>query len=64
MPLDELVKFWKGKEVQSEVDITEHIEVMRANMELSETLPSKIKREKRELRNIIMKEKWSRENLK
>ena len=25
MPLDELVKFWKGKEVQSEVDITDRI---------------------------------------
>ena len=34
MPLDELVRFWKGKEVQSEVDITEHIEIMRANMEV------------------------------
>ena len=34
MPLDELVRFWKGKEVQSEMDITEHIEVMRANMEI------------------------------
>ena len=34
MPLDELVRFWKGKEVQSEVDITEHIEVIRANMEV------------------------------
>ncbi len=34
MPLDELVRFWKGKEVQSEMDITEHIEVMRANMEV------------------------------
>ena len=34
MPLDELVRFWKEKEVQSEMDITEHIEVMRANMEV------------------------------
>ena len=34
MPLDKLVRFWKGKEVQSEMDITEHIEVMRANMEI------------------------------
>ena len=34
MPLDELLKFWKGKVVQSEVDITKHIEVMRANMEV------------------------------
>ena len=34
MPLDELVRFWKGKEVQNEMEITEHIEVMRANMEV------------------------------
>ena len=34
MPLDALVSFWKGKEVQSEMDITEQIEVMRANMEV------------------------------
>ena len=34
MPLDEQVRFWKGKEVQNEMDITEHIEVMRANMEV------------------------------
>ena len=34
MPLDELVRFWKGIEVQNEMDITEHIEVMRANMEV------------------------------
>ena len=34
MPLDELVRLWKGKEVQNEMDITEHIEVMRANMEV------------------------------
>ena len=25
MPLDELVRFWKGKEIQSEVDVTEYI---------------------------------------
>ena len=34
MVLDELVSFWKGKEVQNEMDNTEHIEVMRANMEV------------------------------
>ena len=34
MALDELVRLWKGKEVQNEMDTTEHIEIMRANMEV------------------------------
>ena len=34
MPLDELVHYWKGKEKDSAVDITEHIQTMRENMEI------------------------------
>ena len=34
MPLDELVRFWKGKEIWSEVDVTEYIRVMKGNMEV------------------------------
>ena len=33
-PLDELVRFWKGKEIQIEVDVTEYIRVMKGNMEV------------------------------
>ena len=34
MPLDELVRYWKGKEKDSTVDITEHIQTMQSNMEI------------------------------
>ena len=34
MPLDELTRYWRGKEENSAIDMAEHIQVMRANMEL------------------------------
>ena len=34
MPLHELVRYWKWKEKDSAVDITEHIQTMQANMEI------------------------------
>ena len=33
MPTDQLVKYWKGKEVQCEVDVVEYIQNLRANIE-------------------------------
>ena len=34
MPLDELARFWMGKEKKKEVDTVEYIQVVKANMEL------------------------------
>ena len=33
MPLDELVRFWKGKEIESEVEVIQYIQVMKENRE-------------------------------
>ena len=34
MPINQLVKYWKGKAVQCEVDVEEYIQIFRANVEI------------------------------
>ena len=34
MPLDQLVRYWKGKESKSETDSLEYIQTLQAHMEI------------------------------
>ena len=47
MPLDQLVRFWKGKEEDDSINVSEYVHMLRANMELVRDLAyEKEKREK------------------
>ena len=34
MPLDQMVRYWKGKEKENESGVTEYIQTLRANMQM------------------------------
>ncbi len=53
MPLDELVRYWNGKEKDSTVNITEHIQTMRANIKIVREIPGKRKKIKKDLQKKI-----------
>ena len=57
MPLDELVRFWKGKEIQSEVDVTEYIQVMKGNMEVVKDIAHQNEEREKKSQNITTIEK-------
>ena len=47
IPLDELVRYWKGKGKDSAVDITEHIQTVRENMESVREMAQESEREEK-----------------
>ena len=49
MPLDELVRYWKGKEKECAVDITEHIQTMQENMEIVREMAQESERKEKGL---------------
>ena len=64
MPLDELVRYWKGKEKDSAVDITQHIQTMRGKWRVFERWPRKVKEKKRVYKKKITTGKHNPETLK
>ena len=64
MPLDELVRFWKGKEVQSEMDITEPRSYESKYGGVVRDIAQQSEEKEKRAQKITMTGKWLRENLK
>ena len=56
MPLDELVRYWKGKEKDSALDITEHIQTKQANMEIVREMAQESERKEKALQKKISRQ--------
>ena len=63
MPLDELTRYWRGKEENSTVDVAEHIQVMQVNMELVREVAYHKETKKRSPRRLSMTKRQLRECL-
>ena len=64
MPIDQLIKYWKGKEVQREVDVEEYIQPLRANIEtLRDMARENEEEQKKGSKRNIMTERLRKGNL-
>ena len=48
LPLDELTRYWKGKEETSVVDVVEYVKVIKANIELVQEIAQKNEQKQKE----------------
>ena len=48
LPLDELTRYWKGKEETSVVDVVEYVKVLKANIELVQEMAQKNEQKQKE----------------
>ena len=63
MPIDQLVKYWKGKGVQCEVDVEEYIQTLRANVEIVSDMARENEEEQKGSKRNITTERLRKENL-
>ena len=63
MPIDQFVKYWKGKAVQCEVDVEEYIQTLRANVEIVSDMARENEEEQKGSKRNITTERLRKENL-